>query len=269
MVGYIYCIICKANGKWYFGQTNHSIKSRWNSHIRCALNHKENSKFHRAIRKYGSENFIVEETMWVEAQTKEKLKNKLDFLERYFINRYSTKFNGYNSTFGGDGVLGLEFSKSAKIKMAKTWFKKGSIPWNKGMKGVTEAWNKQKAFSFESRKKLSDKNKGKKPWNYGKKLTEEHKRKLSEGHRHPLNRSPIKRNGIVGILEDEDTILKLKSGKYIRVVEQYSLEGEYIQTFESINDAKKKLKISNISACCKGKYNTAGGYIWRFKLLKK
>lgn len=48
-------------------------------------------------------------------------------------------------------------------------------------------------------------------------------------------------------------------------VNQYGLDGKWIKTFESIWDAHKSTHIhtSSISACCKGRYKTAGGYQWR------
>lgn len=51
-----------------------------------------------------------------------------------------------------------------------------------------------------------------------------------------------------------------------RTVKQYDLNGNYIQTFEYISDATKKLNIncSSIISVCKGKRKTAGGYIWKY-----
>ena len=51
----IYSIYCNDSGKYYVGQTIQSISKRFKSHC--------NSKFliGEAIRKYGVENFIIEE----------------------------------------------------------------------------------------------------------------------------------------------------------------------------------------------------------------
>lgn len=38
-----------------------------------------------------------------------------------------------------------------------------------------------------------------------------------------------------------------------------------IKKWNSINEAQEKLKIGNISSCCKGKRETAGGYIWKYE----
>lgn len=48
---------------------------------------------------------------------------------------------------------------------------------------------------------------------------------------------------------------------------QYSKNSEYIKEWESITKASVQLNISiqNISACCRGKGKTAGGFIWKYK----
>ena len=47
---------------------------------------------------------------------------------------------------------------------------------------------------------------------------------------------------------------------------QYSLEGEYINTFDSIKDASRKTGKCRygISGCCNKKLKTSGGFIWKF-----
>jgi len=47
---------------------------------------------------------------------------------------------------------------------------------------------------------------------------------------------------------------------------KYSISGEYICEYVSIKEAlEKNPKSYNISYCCRGKRETSGGYIWRFK----
>ena len=103
--GYIYCATCLLNGKSYFGQTVKSVEKIYKQHLRTAQRG-ENTKLYRAIRKYGSKNFTIEEVISVEASSLQALKAKLDFLERHFIQKYDTRRNGYNMTDGGEGTLG-------------------------------------------------------------------------------------------------------------------------------------------------------------------
>lgn len=49
-----------------------------------------------------------------------------------------------------------------------------------------------------------------------------------------------------------------------RPVRQYSIEGNFIKDYKSIQDAELELQINNIQACCAGRRHTAGGYQWRY-----
>lgn len=53
-----------------------------------------------------------------------------------------------------------------------------------------------------------------------------------------------------------------------RCICQYTVKGELVREFVSINDAERELKVgqsSGISACCSHKLKTAYGFVWRFK----
>lgn len=65
--------------------------------------------------------------------------------------------------------LGRKHSEDWRKKVSKGWFKKGGIPWNKG-----------KGMSVETKRKLSMSLKGREAWNKGKEMPEETKKKLSE-----------------------------------------------------------------------------------------
>jgi hypothetical protein len=51
------------------------------------------------------------------------------------------------------------------------------------------------------------------------------------------------------------------------IILQYSKQGEFIKEWRSGNEASKALSISRggISSCLTGRYQTAGGFIWRYK----
>jgi hypothetical protein len=49
-------------------------------------------------------------------------------------------------------------------------------------------------------------------------------------------------------------------------VNQYSLDGRYLKTFESLSDAAREIKSTstNIRSACKGRRKSAGGYRWKY-----
>lgn len=99
MIG-IYIIKNNINEKVYIGQSV-DIAVRWMTHR--GLGKKDtnperneyNNKIHRAMRKYGRENFYLE---ILEECNREDLNSR----EKYWIAYYDSFHNGYNSTEGGD-----------------------------------------------------------------------------------------------------------------------------------------------------------------------
>lgn len=49
-----------------------------------------------------------------------------------------------------------------------------------------------------------------------------------------------------------------------RIVYQFSLDGQLICQYESVNEAFRRTNIRHISECANKKQKTAGGYIWRY-----
>lgn len=52
----------------------------------------------------------------------------------------------------------------------------------------------------------------------------------------------------------------------IKKINQFSLDGTYIKTFQSIIQIERELGFNNshICQCCKGKRKTANGFIWKY-----
>ena len=101
----IYKITNSLNGKAYIGYTSKTADQRLIEHLHEAQdNVKYNSHFKRAIRKHGNHVWSVEVIDWVmnvlEAKTK----------EQQWIDILDTVKNGYNSTRGGDGANGYQWT---------------------------------------------------------------------------------------------------------------------------------------------------------------
>ena len=111
----------------------------------------------RAIKKYSKENFKREILEYCNI-------NNWQEKEKHWIKQKNTYNNGYNLTYGGEGVLGRILSESEKKKIGD--FHRGKIPWNLGKK-LPSSWNKDLKMSNESKKKMSESRKGKEPWNKG------------------------------------------------------------------------------------------------------
>lgn len=96
MIGYIYKVTNKINGKIYIGQTIQTVKERWYRHCgKSGISKAElNTHFKRAILKYGKENFLIETIEVCNS-------SQLDDREKFYISYYDSYKNGYNSTTGG------------------------------------------------------------------------------------------------------------------------------------------------------------------------
>lgn len=107
---FIYCITNIITKDFYIGKTKHSILRRLRNHIgsvrRGSLSH-----LHCAIRKYGEENFIIENI--------ESVLPEQDISEReiYWIAVLNPH---YNMTRGGEGTFGRKLSSESRKKLSKS-----------------------------------------------------------------------------------------------------------------------------------------------------
>jgi len=92
--GKIYCAHCIFTEKKYIGQTvKNNLKYRIAEHFANCVNY--NHKFANALKKYGNMGFV-----W--GIIEECDSSLLDEREMYWIEKYNTYINGYNSTLGGN-----------------------------------------------------------------------------------------------------------------------------------------------------------------------
>lgn len=83
-----------------------------------------------------------------------------------------------------------------------------------------------------------------------------------ENHNNPLSRIHHSKSG-----RGENNSMwgiKGKDNPHSHAVFQFDYNYELVNKFDSIYDAEKTLNINNISACCRGKQKTSGGYIWGY-----
>ena len=59
----------------------------------------------------------------------------------------------------------------------------------------------------------------------------------------------------------------VKNGKRSKPVCQYTLDGVFVKEWVSINEVKRQLNYANhsITGCCKGEFQTAYGFKWKYK----
>lgn len=152
---------------------------------------------------------------------------------------------------------GKKLTEEEKSKLNLKGLEKGR-GWNKGTKGVSKAWNKGlkmpeisgenhpmygKHHTEESKKKMSEKNINRIPWNKNKKdcFSIEAKEKMSLSH--------------VGKNKGENN----SSSKKVICIET-------MEVFKSMHEVEelKSVSFKCISLCCLGKNKTAGGYHWMY-----
>ena len=121
--GYIYrhwIVNDKGEEKNYIGQVyNRTPKQRWrNGNGYKPKKGDEPTHFYNAIQAYGWDNFNHKVLFSIECETLEELVFWLDEWEKYYIEKYDSFKNGYNSTTGGSN--GYIVSEETKQKQRET-----------------------------------------------------------------------------------------------------------------------------------------------------
>lgn len=289
MIGIIYKYVSPC-GKVYIGQTIYEARRR-----KTFFNLNKSyggDKIDSARKKYGPENFTYEILFKSDFKTAKEAQIKLDEMEAYYIDLYDSYRNGYNMTLGGYTTTGMKLSDDTKQLLSKIRTGKTLRPRTLEEKEYHSKVMKQKWTSKEYReireninnseehkRKVSESLKGEKNGMFGKTHSEEAKRQMSISRTGEKNiwygkqKSEGYRAKIKSTLTDyyqnhevsEDT-RKLISEKISTPVEQYSMDGVFIASYKSTNEAGRIVGIdaSCIVKVCKGKRKSAGGYHWRY-----
>lgn len=108
----IYKITNNINGKVYIGQTIQCLKKRWNSH-KYNFKTKQDIYLYKAMKKYGIENFTIEEIGGANNIT------ELNYQEWLLIYKYNSLApNGYNLREGGR--INWSYTNETLNKMSKS-----------------------------------------------------------------------------------------------------------------------------------------------------
>ena len=250
------------SGKVYIGQTIDETRRKSDF-----LNLKKSYSGKRidfARKKYGPEKFEYEVLESKEYDNIDEALYDLNLLESYYIGKYDSFNNGYNMTYGGDGVKGLIFTDEVRLKISETLknhYKTHSNPF-KGQKHSEKT--KEKMSKIAKTRECS-------PFK-GKKMTETAKQLLSE---HAKQRTGDK-NPFWGKTHTENTKKAISEANSIAVVQIDAKTDEVIKTFKSAKEAGESLgkprSNSEIIKVCKNyispsgrKYITALGYKWKYE----
>ena len=162
---YIYLITNIINNKIYIGQTNNP-SLRWSQHKSNAKYNRGNQLITRAIKKYGSGNFVFD----VIAMCKDQ--KDTDPLEEIIIQQYNSRDKkiGYNIDLGGNtSPRSIEVLQKISDGLKRYY-------------QDHDGWLKGKKLSKEWKENISKSSIGKKGTNIGKIFTKEHKEKMSQSH---------------------------------------------------------------------------------------
>ena len=255
--GYIYrhwIINDRGIEKNYIGQTMQTIEQRWGKNGRRYLG--RDSVFARAIKKYGWNNFNHEILEVIENESREELLLELNKLECYYIKKYNSFMNGYNSTTGGErNKLMSEAVREKQSEARKKYCasltdeerkeKYGHARGKKVPENVKRKTSEsvKKTFQNMSEEERKVKYKGL----TGKTHTKETKEKMSKTAK---NRSSEYRNKMSEVKGTK--VMCINTGK---IFNSYTKAGEWVNNGENGNKNKMNRKIA---ACCKNEREYAG-----------
>ena len=204
----IYKATDTTNGKVYVGQTKNTLTERKNQHLQAS----NSDYFHNALRKR------PDAFLWEIIEDGIPDKETLNERERYWIEYYHSYEDGYNSTVGGDGVIGISGEDSYWYGKHHSSESIKKICANR--KGKGRGANNAMALE-KNRKKVSKAKIGHKMpdsvkqslylANKGRKFSEERKREMS------LARMGEK-NAFYGKKHSQETIAKIRAVQTRRIL---------------------------------------------------
>lgn len=255
---YVY-IHTSPNGKKYVGITKQIPEVRWN----YGCGYHNNTHFYRAIKKYGWNNFKHE------IVASGLTKNEALHMEIDLIKKFNSFKNGYDLSFGGEGLPGMPLPKTAYDESTKKNSKRIAQFTITGeyIASYKSGSSAGKALGVSSGSSILECAKGNRPYAYGylwayegndpiipKIIPEDYLFGEEESYGKPIPVLPM---------------CKRKNGQYwnkitsIKVT-QYDLSQNKIRDWESMAQAARFVGCDEyeISKCVRGKQHTSAGFYW-------
>ena len=276
----IYKIENLINGKVYIGQSV-DIQYRFRNHKSESFNPKSNAydtAIHRAIRKYGVDNFSFE---IVEECEQDQLRAR----EIYWINYYHSFGEGYNLTSGGEGVSTIDIKRVRKLWDDELSIKEISVIMNcqqHTIIRILESYDKYNRKESYRRGRIKVGEKLSRPivqYDKNGSLIQRYISITEAAKVTGINHSCISEalcggqasaGGYQWIYEGENPpgVYNTKSSNEKKPVLQFDKQGNFITEYDSVSSAVCAVGLKNVrsvSRCCDNKQQTAGGYYWRWK----
>lgn len=301
--GYIYLILNDIYPeKIYVGQTYQELSMRWSGHIWQIKEHSNTDMLHNAMEKYGKEHFAMEGIEKCTSPTKNALIEKLNDREKYYISHFDSFRNGYNLTKGGRdakehqmrsvkkySIDGEYLNMYKSVDSLKEEFENVSVIYSCCNGASKYAYGHIWRYSENDLEDFPLPNEKEKhealvryycllqidKYDYRGNLIKTYAN-ISEAEQF----EKIKRNKIVECCTGKSVYVGINIFRFHhesfdtyktyrdkpKLVEQYDLDGNFINVYESVRNAGKIIdrNYQSIAQVCRGERKTAYGFIWKY-----
>ena len=258
----VYMHINKINQKIYIGQTKEeNINKRWGNN---GIGYKTQTRFWRAIQKYGWDNFdhfII--TDWI-------TKDKANDIEIALISLFNStnKNYGYNVSQGGDGATGVACSEEKKELLSKMFSGQGNPFFGcKHTEDVRQILREMRSIPVVQLDMNGT-------------FIAEYQCATDAGREVNIDVGSILKccaetehykssGGYLWMYKtdyENGKIIKYNNDHF-RPVVQLDIEGNFIAEYSSIKNASVATNVceTGIISCCNNTYKISGGFLWKYK----
>lgn len=260
-MGYIYKITNTVNKKCYIGVTTEvNPNRRWRNHKSSIRANIGCPFLQTAFKKHGEDAFKFEVLIICFDEDVFKFEN--DYIVKY----NSMIPNGYNAAEGG--IRRPTFLGKTHTEETKKILSEKSKVYNANPEVRERA--RLRAIEFNRSRNIAELLKKSEKWQKalregrigGHSQTEEGKKKISDSLK-----KYYKTHTKDGSSTNPKKISETRRTKYGKKVSQYTKEGQFIASFDSIVEASEKTNVTrrNVQECVSGRNKTAGGFIWKYE----